>query len=59
MALDVDDLEGMAPKLQAAGMKFLAPPSRNEFVITTYARDPFGNILELQQILPGSPLPGI
>jgi catechol 2,3-dioxygenase-like lactoylglutathione lyase family enzyme len=49
-ALDVVDLEGLYPKLMAAGITFHAPPQHNKHVITTYGRDPWGNIIEFQEI---------
>jgi catechol 2,3-dioxygenase-like lactoylglutathione lyase family enzyme len=57
LALDVSDLEELYPRLQAAGVQFLAPPQRSPLAITTYGRDPFGNIIEFQEIPAGSTVP--
>jgi catechol 2,3-dioxygenase-like lactoylglutathione lyase family enzyme len=60
-ALDVSDLDDLYPRLLAAGVRFHAPPQHSPQVITTYGRDPFGNVIEFQE-LPrdsGIRLPGL
>jgi catechol 2,3-dioxygenase-like lactoylglutathione lyase family enzyme len=50
IALDVTNLDEIYPKLEAAGVKFMAPPLRLPDAATLYARDPFGNIIEFQEL---------
>lgn len=46
----VKDLDAEYERLQAAGMKFHAPPLPvAEGVRTVYGRDPFGNVIELEE----------
>ena len=43
----------MIERLKAAGVEFHCPPTflANDTVLTTYARDPDGNVVEFQEIL--------
>lgn len=50
MALDVTDLPAIHARLEAAGMDFHTTPLSGYGVSTTYGRDPFGNVIELQEI---------
>jgi catechol 2,3-dioxygenase-like lactoylglutathione lyase family enzyme len=50
MALDVTDLASIHTRLEAAGMDFHTIPLDGYGVSTTYGRDPFGNVIELQEI---------
>ncbi|HTJ63584.1 MAG TPA: VOC family protein [Alphaproteobacteria bacterium] len=50
MALDVTDLAAIHARLSAAGMDFHTDPLSGYGVTTTYGRDPFGNVIELQEI---------
>ena len=50
MALDVTDLASIHARLAAAGMDFHTTPLDGYGVSTTYGRDPFGNVIELQEI---------
>jgi catechol 2,3-dioxygenase-like lactoylglutathione lyase family enzyme len=51
LCLDVDDLDGLHERLAAAGTRFHCPPQDlGAGVRTTYARDPDGNIVELQEL---------
>jgi len=50
MAFDVEDIESVHRRLAAAGMKFHTAPKTAYGVTTTYGRDPFGNVIELQEI---------
>jgi catechol 2,3-dioxygenase-like lactoylglutathione lyase family enzyme len=50
-ALDVTNLEELYPRLLAAGVRFHAPPQRTRNLVATYGRDPFGNIIEFQEVL--------
>jgi catechol 2,3-dioxygenase-like lactoylglutathione lyase family enzyme len=58
LAFDVTDIYGEYRRLAAAGVEFLSEPQLmdNVSVISVYGRDPDGNIFELQEILPASPL---
>jgi catechol 2,3-dioxygenase-like lactoylglutathione lyase family enzyme len=58
LCLDVDDALAIHAELSAKGMRFLSDPVTSPRVCTVYGRDPFGNILELQQIKdPDMPTP--
>ena len=50
LALDVTDIEAVHARLEAAGMRFHTTPQTGYGVGTTYGRDPFGNVIELQEI---------
>jgi catechol 2,3-dioxygenase-like lactoylglutathione lyase family enzyme len=50
IALDVSDLASVHARLSAAGMDFHTDPLSGYGVTTTYGRDPFGNVIELQEI---------
>lgn len=58
ICLDVTDVDAEYERLQAAGVKFHCPPQEFGGVAkATYARDPDGNVIELQEILqPTSPI---
>jgi catechol 2,3-dioxygenase-like lactoylglutathione lyase family enzyme len=57
IALDVTDVDAEYERLQASGVKFHSPPQDFGVVKATYARDPDGNVIELQEILyPNSPI---
>ena len=51
IALDVTDLAAIHARLAAAGMDFHTAPLNGYGVNATYGRDPFGNVIELQEIL--------
>lgn len=52
ICFDVTDLPSEYERLKAAGVTFHCPPqSLGRSVRTTYARDPDGNVVELQEIL--------
>lgn len=52
ICFDVTDLPAEYERLKAAGVEFHCPPqSLGRSVRTTYARDPDGNVVELQEIL--------
>lgn len=58
IAFDVTDIEGECARLKAAGVDtfFSEPQHMTEYGMkSVYLRDPDGNIVELQEILPGSP----
>ena len=50
LALDVTDIAAVHARLEAAGMRFHTAPQTGYGVGTTYGRDPFGNVIELQEI---------
>jgi len=50
IALDVSDIDDVHQRLVDAGMTFHTTPVSSYGVRTTYGRDPFGNLIELQQI---------
>jgi catechol 2,3-dioxygenase-like lactoylglutathione lyase family enzyme len=51
LCLDVSDTEAAYRRLLAAGMSFHCTPIGTAGVKAVYGRDPFGNVLELQEIL--------
>ena len=53
LCFDVTDLPSEYERLKAAGVEFHCPPTllANGTVLTTYARDPDGNVVEFQEIL--------
>jgi catechol 2,3-dioxygenase-like lactoylglutathione lyase family enzyme len=56
VCVDVDDLDDLHERLTAAGVRLLSPPQDLlPGVRTCYARDPDGNVVELQQLAPGHP----
>jgi catechol 2,3-dioxygenase-like lactoylglutathione lyase family enzyme len=53
LCLDVDDLDAEHDRLVAAGVEFHCPPQDlRGGVRCTYARDPDGNVVELQELTP-------
>lgn len=57
LCLDVDDLEAEYARLRAAGVEFHCAPVDYGTVLCTYARDPDGNVIELQEVKsPDDPL---
>jgi glyoxylase I family protein len=58
ICFDVTDVQGEYERLLAAGVEFISPPQYmpGAEVITVYARDPEGNVVELQELLPGTTL---
>lgn len=50
ICLDVTDIEAEYERLKSLGMVFHCPPQSNESISVTYGRDPFGNVVELQEI---------
>ena len=57
LCLDVDDLDAEYARLRAAGVEFHAEPVDYGTVKCTYARDPDGNVIELQEVKsPDDPL---
>jgi catechol 2,3-dioxygenase-like lactoylglutathione lyase family enzyme len=53
VCLDVIELDGEYERLRAAGVSFHCPPQDlGAGVRTTYARDPDGNVVELQELSP-------
>lgn len=59
VCFDVEGIEKEFLRLSAAGVEFLSEPQPLIGVISVYGRDPDGNLFELQEILPGSTMPGI
>jgi catechol 2,3-dioxygenase-like lactoylglutathione lyase family enzyme len=56
VCVDVDDLDELHERLATAGVRFLSPPrDLLPGVRTCYARDPDGNVVELQQLAPAHP----
>ena len=55
LCLDVNDLDAEYERLVAAGVRFHCPPQDlGGGVRTTYARDPDGNVVELQELRPAA-----
>ncbi len=55
ICLDVTDVAALHARLSAAGMAFHSAPVDKAGVRTVYGRDPFGNVIELQEIINGDP----
>lgn len=51
LCLDVTDIESEYQRLCAAGMRFNSPPQDLGAVLSTYGRDPDGNVIELQEVV--------
>ena len=58
ICLDVTDVLGLHARLKAAGMRFHSDPVDKMGVRTCYGRDPFGNVIELQEIIESDPTMG-
>lgn len=58
IAFDVTNIDGEYERLKARGVPFLSAPQSigNHGVRSVYLRDPDGNIVEFQEIFPGSPV---
>lgn len=54
IALLVTDMDAEYERLTAAGMRFHCPP--NEQLRAIYGRDPDGNVVELMEVVEGSPM---
>jgi glyoxylase I family protein len=56
ICFDVTGIQAEYERLQAAGVEFISAPQTmgNHKVMAVYARDPDNNIVELQEIFPGS-----
>lgn len=54
MAFEVEDIDAAYEYLEKAGVRWHhTPVDADEGYLTTYGRDPFGNVIEIQQMLPG------
>jgi catechol 2,3-dioxygenase-like lactoylglutathione lyase family enzyme len=51
LCIDVIDIDSEYERLKAGGMEFHCPPRDMLVVKATYGRDPFGNVIELQEII--------
>lgn len=51
ICFDVTDVESEYERLSNAGVPFQSPPQRTPSVLTCYARDPDGNLVEFQELL--------
>ena len=58
LCLDVTDVRAIHARLKAAGMRFHSDPVDKAGVRTVYGRDPFGNAIELQEIVDFDPTEG-
>ncbi|MBV1688979.1 VOC family protein [Novosphingobium sp. G106] len=58
ICLDVTDVLGLHARLAEAGMSFHSAPVEKMGVRTVYGRDPFGNVIELQEIVTADPTDG-
>jgi catechol 2,3-dioxygenase-like lactoylglutathione lyase family enzyme len=58
IAFDVQDIFAEYERLKAAGVEFISPPQYIEpgRCASCYFYDPDGNILELQELFPGTPI---
>jgi catechol 2,3-dioxygenase-like lactoylglutathione lyase family enzyme len=56
ICFDVKDISSEYERLRAAGIEFISPPQSlgGAGCVSCYLYDPDGNIVELQEILPGS-----
>jgi catechol 2,3-dioxygenase-like lactoylglutathione lyase family enzyme len=61
ICFDISDLADEYKRLKAAGVEFFSEPQHvpEARVTTCYARDPDGNIVELQEVHAGSGIPAI
>jgi catechol 2,3-dioxygenase-like lactoylglutathione lyase family enzyme len=59
LCFDVVDIQDEYERLRDAGVPFHSEPQVLMGVVSTYGRDPDGNIFELQEILPDSVVPHI
>jgi catechol 2,3-dioxygenase-like lactoylglutathione lyase family enzyme len=57
IGFDVTDLKGICEKLVAAGVQLRGKPVHEQGVSSVYILDPFGNIIELQELHPGTSFP--
>ena len=53
LCLDVTDIDAEYRRLSRAGMEFNTPPADFGDIRAAYGRDPDGNIVEIQETLPG------
>lgn len=51
LCMDVTGIESVYERLLAAGVRFHAPPQDFGDVRATYARDPDGNVFEIQELM--------
>jgi catechol 2,3-dioxygenase-like lactoylglutathione lyase family enzyme len=58
LCLDVTDVRSLHERLNKAGMQFHSDPVDKAGVRTVYGRDPFGNAIELQEIVDFDPTEG-
>lgn len=57
ICFDVTDITAEYERLRSKGITFISPPQTFAIKVrAAYLRDPDGNIVELQEILPGSPM---
>jgi catechol 2,3-dioxygenase-like lactoylglutathione lyase family enzyme len=58
IAFDVKDIFAEYERLKAAGVEFISPPQYIEpgKCTSCYCYDPDGNIVEMQEIFPGTPM---
>ena len=57
IAFDVTDIDAEYERLKAAGVEFISPPQKlGAGCASCYLYDPDGNLVELQEILIGSPM---
>jgi catechol 2,3-dioxygenase-like lactoylglutathione lyase family enzyme len=57
ICFDVTDIDAEVARLKEAGVRFVSDPQDvSPTIRSVYARDPDGNIVEFQEIFPGSPL---
>jgi len=54
LCFDVDDARAEYERLARAGVRFESEPQDMGTVVTSYARDPDGNLVEIRQGRPGS-----
>jgi catechol 2,3-dioxygenase-like lactoylglutathione lyase family enzyme len=57
LCLDVTDIEAEWERLTAAGVRFTRRPGDFGEVKAVYGRDPEGNVVEIQETMPGCPFP--
>lgn len=56
LAFEVEDIQAAYEYLQTAGVRWHhTPTDAGEGYIVTYGRDPFGNVIEIQQLIDGLP----
>ena len=55
--LDIRDAAGLYEKLKATGMAIYSEPQHSANALKFYGKDPFGNVIEFQEVYPHATMP--